>query len=103
MTSRLFAPSSGVSTLPQVGSIYNMGVWDKAAATWLRVDVGPTLDTEAAARRQYQVTGRSLNNGGCIAEPGQGCMMSQFRNVTGMHTSQCFLLWSDGVTSNAKP
>ena len=59
----------GVSTLPQVGSIYNMGVWDKVAATWLRVDVRRTLDNEAAARPQYQVTGRSLDNGGCIAEP----------------------------------
>ena len=28
-----------------------------------------TLDNEAAARRQNQVTGRSLDNGGCIAEP----------------------------------
>ena len=59
----------GVSTSPQVGSIYNMGVWDKAAAAWLRVDVGRTLENEAAARHQYQVTGRSLDNGGCIAEP----------------------------------
>ena len=59
----------GVSTSPQVGSIYNMGVWDKAAAAWLRVDVRRTLDNEAAARQQYQVTGRSLDNGGCIAQP----------------------------------
>ena len=60
---------TGVSTSPQVGSIYNMGVWDKAAAAWWRVDVRRTLDNEAAARHQYQVTGRSLDNGGCIAEP----------------------------------
>ena len=59
----------GVSTSPQVGSIYNMGVWGKAAAAWLRVDVRRTLDNEAAARHQYQVTGRSLDNEGCIAEP----------------------------------
>ena len=59
----------GVSTSPQVGSIYNMGMWDKAAAAWLRVDVRRTLDNEAASRHQYQVTGRSLDNGGCIAEP----------------------------------
>ena len=59
----------GVSTSPQVGSIYNMGVWDKAAAAWLRVDVRRTLDNKAAARHQYQVTGRSLDNRGCIAEP----------------------------------
>ena len=59
----------GVSKSPQVGSICNMGVWDKAAAAWLRVDVCRTLDIESAARHQYQVTGRSLDNGGCIAEP----------------------------------
>ena len=59
----------GVSTSPQVGSIYNMGVWDKAAAVWLPVDVRRTLDHEAGARHQYQVTGQSLDNGGCIAGP----------------------------------
>ena len=62
----------GVATSPQVGSIYNMGVWDKAAAAWLRVDVRWTWDNEAAARHQYQVTGRSLDNWGCIAEPHHG-------------------------------
>ena len=59
----------GVSTSPMVGSIYNMGVWDKAAAKWLRVDVRRTLAAEAEARRQNQLTGRSLENGGCIGEP----------------------------------
>ena len=59
----------GVSTSPQVGSIYNMGVLDKAAAAWLRVDMRRSLDNEVAARHQYQVTGRSLDNGGCIAQP----------------------------------
>ena len=43
----------GVSASPQVGSIYNMGLWDEAAAAWLRVDVRRTLDNEAAARHQY--------------------------------------------------
>ena len=59
----------GVSTSPQVGSTYNMGVWDKAATAWLRVDVRRTLDNEPAARHQYLVTGRNLDNGGCIVEP----------------------------------
>ena len=59
----------GVSTSAQVGSIYNMGVWDKAAGAWLRVDVRRTLDNEAAARHQYQVMGPSLDNGGCTVEP----------------------------------
>ena len=59
----------GVSTSTQVGTIYNMGMWDKAAAVCLRVDVRRTLDNEAAARHQYQVTGLSLDNGGCVAEP----------------------------------
>ena len=44
---------NGVPKSPQVGSFYNMGVWDKAAAAWLRVDVRRTLDNEAAARHQY--------------------------------------------------
>ena len=57
-----------MSTSPQVGSIYNMGVWDRGAAAWLRVDVHRTLDNEATARHQYQVTGLSFHNGGCIAE-----------------------------------
>ena len=59
----------GGSTAPQVGSIYNMGVWDRAAAVCLRVDVRRTLVNEAATRHQYRVTGQSLDNGGCIAEP----------------------------------
>ena len=46
-----------------------MGVLDNVAATWLRVDVCRTLDAEAATRPQYQETGRSLDNGGCIADP----------------------------------
>ena len=32
----------GVSTLRQVGSICNMGVWEEATATWLRLDVCKT-------------------------------------------------------------
>ena len=59
----------GASTSPQVGSIYNMGVWDKAATAWLRVKRRHILDNKSAARRQHQVTGRSLDNVGCIAEP----------------------------------
>ena len=36
---------------------------------WLRLEVRRTLDKEAADHYQYQVMGRSLDNGGCIAEP----------------------------------
>ena len=43
----------GISASLQVGSIYNMGVWEEAAAAWLRVDVRRTLDNDAAARHQY--------------------------------------------------
>ena len=64
----------GVSTSPQVGSIYNTGVWDKAAAAWLRVDVRRTLDNEAAARHQYRVTGPSLENGGALNFKRYVCM-----------------------------
>ena len=36
----------GVSTSPVVGSIYNMGVWDKVAAAWVNVATRRTLDRE---------------------------------------------------------
>ena len=59
----------GVSTLPLVGSIYNMGVWDKVAAAWVKVATRRTLDREEAACLRYKETGRSLENGGCIGDP----------------------------------
>ena len=59
----------GVSTSPMVGSIYNMGVWDKVAAAWINVATRGTLAREEAARRRYKETGRSLENGGCIGDP----------------------------------
>ena len=59
----------GVSTSPMVGSIYNMGVWDKVAAAWVNVATRRTLAHEEAARRRYKETGRSLENGGCIGDP----------------------------------
>ena len=58
----------GVSTSPMVGSIYNMGVWDKVAAALVNVATRRTLDREEAARLRYKVTGRSLENGGCIGD-----------------------------------
>ena len=39
----------GVSTSPMVGSIYNMGVWDKVAAAWVNVATRRTLAHEEAA------------------------------------------------------
>ena len=59
----------GVSLLPMVGSIYTMGVWDKVAAAWLQAGVRRTLEGEAVARRRYQETGLSLENGGCVGDP----------------------------------
>ena len=59
----------GVSTSPLVGSIYNMGVWDKVAAARVNMATRRTLEREEAARRRYKETGRSLENGGCIADP----------------------------------
>ena len=58
-----------VSTSPLVGSIYNMGVWDKVAAAGVNVATQRTLDREEAARLRYKETGRSLENGGCIGDP----------------------------------
>ena len=58
-----------VSTSPLVGSIYNMGVWDKVAAAWVNVSTRRTLEPEEAATRRYKETGCSLENGGCIGDP----------------------------------
>ena len=52
-----------------VGSIYNIGVWDKVAAAWVKAAVRHTLEREAVARRRYQETGLSLENGGCVGDP----------------------------------
>ena len=59
----------GTSTSPLVGSIYNMGVWDKVAAAWVNAATWRTLDLEEAARLRYKETGHSLENGGCIGDP----------------------------------
>ena len=59
----------GVSTSPLVGSIYNMGLWDKVAAAWVNVATRRTLKRAEAARRRYKETGRSLENGGCKGDP----------------------------------
>ena len=59
----------GVSTSPLVGSIYNMGVWDKVAAASVNLATRRTWAHEEAARRRYKETGRSLGNGGCIGDP----------------------------------
>ena len=52
----------GISIPPMVGSIYNMGVWDKGAAAWLNTATRRTLREEAAARVRYKETGGSLDN-----------------------------------------
>ena len=59
----------GVSTSPLVGSIYNMGVWDRVALAWVNMATVHTLDREEAARLRYKETGRSLENGGCTRDP----------------------------------
>ena len=59
----------GFSISPMVGSIYNMGVWDKVAAAWVKADVRRTLEGEAVARRHYRETGLSLENGGVRRRP----------------------------------
>ena len=53
----------GVSISPMLGSIYNMGVWDKVAVARVKAGVRRTLEGEAVARCCYQETGLSLENG----------------------------------------
>ena len=68
----------GVSLLPMVGSIYNMGVWDKVAAAWVKVGVCRTLEGGAVARRRYQEKGFGLENGRCVGDPHivvEGCLV----------------------------
>ena len=60
---------NGVSISPMVGSIYNMGVWDKIAAAWVKVAVRCTLDEEAVAHHHYQDRRLTLENGGCAGDP----------------------------------
>ena len=52
-----------------MGSICNMGVWDKVALAWVNVATRRTLEREEAARQRYTETGRSLQNGGCVGVP----------------------------------
>ena len=59
----------GVSISPMVGSIYNMGVWDKVAAVWVKADVRRTFEGELVARPRYQETGPGLQNVGCVGDP----------------------------------
>ena len=59
----------GVSIPPMVGSINNMGVWDKGTAAWVNTATLRGLREEAAARARYKETGCSLDNGGCIGDP----------------------------------
>ena len=59
----------GVSTSGMVGSINNMGVWDKVPAARVNVATRRTLDREEAAHLRNKETGRSLENWGCIGDP----------------------------------
>ena len=52
----------GVSISPMVGSIYNMGVWDKVAEAWVKAG-------GVEARLRCQETSLSLENGGCMGDP----------------------------------
>ena len=54
----------GVSVSPMVGLIYNMGVWNKVAAAWVKAWVRRTLEGEAVAR----LAGLNFKNGGCVGD-----------------------------------
>ena len=47
VTNPLLGRLIGVSISPMVGSIYNMDVWDKVAAVWVKAGVRRTLEGEA--------------------------------------------------------
>ena len=52
-----------------VAAIYNLGVWDKVPAAWVKAGSRRTLEGEAVAGRRYQETGLNLENGGWVGDP----------------------------------
>ena len=59
----------GLSISPMVGSIYNMGVWHKVVAAWVKAGVHGALEGDTVARGRYQQTGLNLEIGGCLGDP----------------------------------
>ena len=59
----------GVSTAPQVGSIYNEGVWSNDTKEWQGHNVPRTLETDAAHHLAFLAEGRSLSHAGCSTTP----------------------------------
>ena len=58
----------GGSIWPMVGSICNMGVWDKSAAEGGNGATCHTVHRQATAHQRHNETGHSLDNGGCAGE-----------------------------------
>ena len=59
----------GITPAPQVGSIYNEGIWDSNAAVWRGKDVVRTTESDHAQRTSFLLGTPSLRAAGCCVEP----------------------------------
>ena len=59
----------GITPAPQVGSLYNEGIWDSDAAVWRGKDVVRTTESDHAQRTSFLLGTPSLKAAGCSVEP----------------------------------
>ena len=59
----------GISPCPQVASLYHEGVWDPVEKVYKGWEVRRTDASDKAHRAEYEATGGSLANSGCINAP----------------------------------
>ena len=59
----------GITPAPQVGSLYDEGIWDSDAAVWRGKDVVQTTELDHAQRTSFLLGTPSLKAAGCSVEP----------------------------------
>ena len=59
----------GITTAPQVGSLYNEGIWDSDAAVWRGKDVVRTTESDHTQRTSFLLGTPALKAAGCSVEP----------------------------------
>ena len=58
-----------ITPAPQVGSLYNEGIWDSDAAVWRGKDVVRTTESDHARQTSFLLGTPSLKAAGCSVEP----------------------------------
>ena len=58
----------GVSTCPQVGSMFNEGIWNAHKKTWEGSAIPPTMEGDEANYTAFLLGTRSLQVGGCSTQ-----------------------------------